>query len=663
MSDERQTPEDLTGADDQALGEALGNAISERVDGPADRPPVSFIAERAAAQARARNARRVVVGIAASVALVAGAIAAWSALDDDQATEVIVVDDPAVAPVPQPTPQPTAAPTPPPVEEPQQAPPDTPQTSSEASFEPITPDSISTGPTLGWTEFDIAAVFGADVIDAYGVASLGDGRVLVQAYGSDGNQVLVSDNGLDWTVISMPPDIAPERFDIAGDRWLVTGVAHNTSGAFDSHRAFFSDDQGVTWTDLALGTSGGDDETTSVAVALVSGENMVIAAEARVHVDIASVIVARGLVPDRESIKGWMSVEGDTVSFTRAESSATESFELTAEEEDFLYGGDRSFVRLFHSDGGAAELVAEYPAREVAGYGASDGFHLMMLGTQEELLLTSSDGRQWSEAPLATGDGAPVGRFYTYYGTTEETVWTSGQTGSGYRVERFDGVYTPALVAELPNGIARVDRLSVGPAGIAVVALQGSVPDADIIPTFQVAKDGYELRFNEPEGGVSLWDLSEDTAVYVFEAAIAQSNMLPEGVREVEGGDDGSELLAFEDPETGEHLVAFTMEELEPWIDNNDFLATADIRPEHLEQWVGWSADGSSWDWKTLSQAFNLTDLNATEKEFTNVELAVGRDFVVARVQPHTIDPSDTSSDDGIVLVGQTPLWLIAAIG
>ena len=25
-------------------------------------------------------------------------------------------------------------------------------------------------------------------------------------------------------------------------------------------------------------------------------------------------------------------------------------------------------------------------------------------------------------------------------------------------------------------------------------------------------------------------------------------------------------LLVFEDPETGEHLVSFTMEELEPWI-------------------------------------------------------------------------------------------------
>ena len=101
---------------------------------------------------------------------------------------------------------------------------------------------------------------------------------------------------------------------------------------------------------------------------------MVIATESRVHPDIASVIVGRDLVADKDSIKGWMSVEGDTVSFTRDESSTPESFELTAEEEDFLYGGDRSFVRLFHSDGGSAEQVAEFPAWEVTGYGADDGF-------------------------------------------------------------------------------------------------------------------------------------------------------------------------------------------------------------------------------------------------------------------------------------------------
>ena len=660
MSDERQTPEDLTGADDKALGEALGSAIRGRVDAPTARPPVSSIAERAAAQAKARNTRRTVVGIAASVALVAGGIAAWNALDSDQSTEVIVVDESTLAPEPQATAQPTAAPTAPPVEEPQEAAPDRSQTGTESAFEPITPESVSTGPELGWVQFDPASVFGADAIDAHNIASVGDGRVLARVYGSNGDRVMVTGNGTDWTVVSMPPDFAPEHFNFAGERWVVTGWDVSTTE--DNISAFFSDDKGATWTDLAIDIGGNADETVAVADVLVSGQNMVIAAKARVHADIASVIVGRGLVPDKESIKGWMSVEGDTVSFTRDESSDPESFELTAEEEDFLYGGDRSFARLYFSDGGAPELVAEYPASGVGGYGAVDGFHLAVIATEGELLFTSTDGRQWSQAPLTTDDGVPVGRFYSYYGTTEGTVWTSGQTSSQYRVERFDGVYSPALVAELPNGIATVDRLAVGPAGIAMSAAQGSTPDPSPIPVFQVAKDGYEFRYNDPVGGVSLWDLSEDVAIYVLDAENAQSNMLPEGIREVEGGDEGPDLLVFEDPETGEHLVSFTMEELEPWIDSDELMATADISTEQREQWVGWSADGTTWDWKTLSEAYGLTGLTDLEKGFTNIDLAVGSNFVIARVQPYSADPSDTPGDDSIKLSGLAPLWFIATV-
>lgn len=648
MSGERRNPEDLTGPDDQALGEALGAAIGERVSAPAVRPPVTHIAERAAARAKARNTRRAVVGIAASVAMVAGGIAAWNAYDDGTVNEVVVVDAPVITPEPAPT-------APPGDQQPEAV-----QAPSAGGADPATPESLSTGPALEWTEFDPASVFGADAIDAHNIVSVGDGRVVVQVYGGEGDQVLVSDNGTDWTVISMPPDFAPERFNLAGERWAVTG--RDLSTYEDTISAYFSDDQGATWTDLAIGIGGGAGETTTVADVLVSGQNMVIAAKARVHVDIASVIVNRGLVPDKESIKGWMSVEGNTVSFTRDDSADPESFDLTAEEEDFLYGGDRTFVRLFHSDGGAAEMVAEYPAWDVGGYGAVDGFHLAVIATEGELLLTSPDGRQWSQAPLTTDDGVPVGRSYSYYGTTEGTVWTSGQTSSRYRVESSGGVYSPALVAELPNGIATVDRLSVGPAGIAMAALQGSTPDANSIPVFQVAKDGYELRYNDPVGGVGLWDLSEDAAIYVLDAENAQGNMLPEGVREVEGGDEGPDLLVFEDPETGEHLVSFTRDELESWINSDGFMGIADISAEQREEWVGWSADGTTWDWKTLSEAFGLTGLADLEKGFTTVDLAVGRDFVIARVQPYSADPSDTPGDDSTMLSGHAPIWFIATV-
>lgn len=655
MSDERRNPENPATADNQALGEALGSAIRGRVDAPAARPPVSSIAERAAARAKARNTRMAVVGIAASVALIAGGITAWNALEDDQPTQVIVVDDPTASPVPEPS----AEPTPAPASETPNEPEDAPQTDPEVGSEPKTPESLSTIPAVAWTEFQPAQVFGAGLPDAHHILSVGDGRMLAQAYGPDGNQVMATENGRDWTVIPMPADFTPERFDIAGDRWLVTGSRFNET-SFETH-AFFSDDRGTTWTDLALDIVD-PDETSRVEAAAVSGQNMVLAVESRVHVDIAAVIVARGLVPDKESIRGWMGVEGNTVSFTRDESSPPESFELTAEEEDFLYGGDRSFVRIFHSDGGPAELVAEYSGWDVAGYGATNGFHLLMLADGGALELTSPDGRQWSQSPLSTGDGSPVDRLSNYYGSTNETVWTSGGAAAEYRVERLNGVYTTPLAAELPEGIAHVNRFSVGPSGIAMVAVPGSFPDADLELDLRVAKDGYELRYAEPEGGFTLWDLTEDAAVYVFDAEGEQSNMLPEGIQVVEGGDGTPELLVFEDPETGEHLVSFTREELEPWANPESFLAAPDIRPQRVEAWVGWSADGTDWVWQTLSEAFGLTGLSDVEKELTNVELAVGSDFVIARVQPYQVDPSDSTNEDSLMLTGESSRWFIATV-
>ena len=663
MNEQRRTPQDLTNVDDQTLGAALGDAIRDQVDAPAARPPVTHIAERAAAQAKARNARRAVMSIAASIALVAGGIAAWNALDDDQTNEIIVVNQPTGAPEADPVSVPTVGPTPAPTasqvgEQPEVAE-DAPEVPAEVISEPTVPQTTSTDPAIEWVGLDTAAVFGTGVADAHNAVSVGDGRVLVQAYGDDGSQVLLSDNGTDWTVLSMPSDFTPNRFDIAGDRWLVTGWdAYGLDGTI---RAFYSDDQGAAWTELGLNINA-PDQTSSVASAMVSGRNMVIVVERRIHPDIASVIVGRGLAPDKDSIKGWVGMENNTVTFALDESAAPQSFELTVEEQDLLYGGERSFVNLYYSSGGTPELVAEFPAWETAGYSADDGFYLSMLTTGEEKLLTSPDGRQWTQAALTTDDGTPVGRFYAYYDSSEGTVWTSGQSSSRYRVERSSGVYTTPLVAELPDGVSRVDRMSAGPAGISMVAVAGNLPDADLMPTFQVAKEGYELRYNQPEGGISLWDLAEDAAVYEFYVANAQSAMLPEGVREVEGAGEDPDLLVFEDPETGEHLVTFTMEELDPWIANPLFFAETNLLPEQLDRWIGWSGDGITWQWRTVSDAFGLTELTDVEKEFTNVELAVGHSFVIARVQTFQADPTGASSEDGIMLSGGPARWFIATI-
>lgn len=679
MSDERRPPENPTESDDQALGEALGSAIRGRVDTPSARPPVSSIAERAAARAKARNTRRAVVGIAASIALVAGGIAAWNALDDDQPTQVIVVDEPPTTSEPAPTADPV------------DGLPDTPPVTPADSAEPATPESLSTGPVLDWAEFDPASVFGADVIHIGRIHSVGDGRVLAFVYGPDGSQVLVSANGVDWTVVPMPPVFDAEHIDITGSRWLVTGLGANR-GTFQGpgllsddqgatpasetapipslrHQAFFSDDQGATWTDLGFSLDPAE-ESARVAAALVSGENMVVAVNSRKHPDVASVIVARGLVPDKESIRGWTSVEGDTVSFTRDESSAPESFELTAEEEALLFGGIREHARLYYSDGGPAQVVAEFPGAATGGYGTDDGFHLALLGYyQDEQLLTSSDGRQWSQAPLLYSDGAPDWGYASWHSSPEQTIWTSGQTGRDYRIELAEGVYAPPFVAELPNGIAAVHRLAVGPAGIATVAIPGGTPELlGASPELRLAQDGYELRYNEPVGGFTLWDLSEDAPVYEFDSEALDGNTPPEGFRPVEDESGGSGYLVFQDPETGDDLVTFNLDDLNAALlgslpQPGDEPTPPPDQPKQPDPWVGWSIDGSAWGWQTISDAFNVAD---SETEFANVELAVGADFVLARVVTYEAEPSEPSEpapdgDYAVSLTGRPPRWFIAA--
>lgn len=70
----------------------------------------------------------------------------------------------------------------------------------------------------------------------------------------------------------------------------------------------------------------------------------------------------------------------------------------------------------------------------------------------------------------------------------------------------------------------------------------------------RIAKDGYELRFDEPPGGMTLWDLVADAPVYELEPAAFEGGPVPDGVHLTQN-DDGSVTVVFEHPETGEELV------------------------------------------------------------------------------------------------------------
>ncbi|MCY3910549.1 MAG: hypothetical protein OXF99_03495 [bacterium] len=165
------------------------------------------------------------------------------------------------------------------------------------------------------------------------------------------------------------------------------------------------------------------------------------------------------------------------------------------------------------------------------------------------------------------------------------------------------GSLIPKLLAlTRPDGIGRVVDLAVGPAGVAAVGIQEPPYTASegefALPDVRIEKDGYELRYNELEGGITLWDLTGDDAVYVFDAETLQSEGQPEGTREVEN-EKGLLVVEFLDPESGDVLVAFSDEELAAVITNDDNASTSAYyhapgsvfdRNEFL---VGWSPDGT----------------------------------------------------------------------
>ncbi len=562
------------------------------------------------------NSLRAAAGLAALAALAIGVITGCSS---SGSSEVIVSSDPA------PTPAPTAAagtpiePTP------------VPEQSEPNDKAALTPEDLSTGPALTWTEFDPDEAFGPDIVDINRIDSVGDGRVLASTFDLDGtSRAMVTENGTDWNEILLPTGIAPWQVDIAGPRWLVTGW--DTANPRFGSRAFYSDDEGVTWPELVVDLGSPD---------LVAGTVTAIAAEEKM------VLVVQ-------------------------------SFPLIEDEDDHSIGPDSGHINIFLSDGGPVELVAEYLGWSADGYSSPEGFQLILLGIDGESLLTSPDGRQWTESSADLGiesiGGSPMG-----------AAWTGDRVEGEYRLERFG---RPELEVVISEDVGYITMLAAGPAGLAALTQPGWSYDPEIpqVPDFRFAHNGYELRYNEPEGGITLWDLSEDTAIYVFGPEALLVDTPPEGVREEEGEGGVPALLIFEDPETGEDLVAFDMGEL------GDALIEAERElsgpssailesTEQPEQWLGWSTNGTDWGWQTLSDAFNLPELGADEYGYSSVSLAVGKDFVIAHVLhlrtsgsdsaqggPAVSSPDSDFGDNDYAIPSsltppQPPRWFIAKVG
>lgn len=476
----------------------------------------------------------------------------------------------------------------------------TPESTTEPVAKPaITPTEAPDDAGLVWTEVNPSDALGSDETSTIQLQSVGDGRILALSFIDRGmDSILVTENAREWNPISVPAGFLPWSVDIAGDRWLIQGWDSTLEAPHT--QILYSDDEGANWTEIVVDL-GSFDGTARVVDAIVAGKLVVVMAQSDT----------------------WQP-ENDQ-----------------ALDNDMGYEPSDERVHLFLSDGGPAELVAEFPGWASGGHGASDGFQLLIYGPDGDQSLTSPDGREWTRAAVDV----------EVTDSARNHIWTADEGYTDYRIERFEGVYGSGQVLTLPEDIGWVPGLAVGPAGIAMVGgppWPDDEPDREFtLPDIVIEKDGYELRYNQPEGGISLWDLNQDEAVIVFDAETLQREEPPDVVQEVES-DDGSILVVFYDPTTGAELVAFSRERLEAAVIEASIMEedpTAYGEYDPKEFLVGWSLGGIDWQWQTLQEAFGLPESSEDHNSFTEVQVAVGQDFVLAKVQTFEFPEADIDED------------------
>lgn len=394
-----------------------------------------------------------------------------------------------------------------------------------------------------------------------------------------------------------------------------------------------------------------------VAVA-TSGAQVLALTSTHLDLDIEALLRDRGLLPAGAQVHG-VSVGGGQVDVWLWEESSeadsrlqgpqwenetaltftVDKLDLSPEQIAILESPiSGESIRVYSGAGTDLAEVAALDGWRASAIGHDGGFVVLTQTSRDDVnRLTSPGGENWS-SQLLDSSSVPGWVRSTALGP-DGTVWVVSSDGTESYLTKWvaDGA---ELTTTWLGRLSSAGELSVGPAGLATSAFpsppeppEGS-GDTSGLPTGRVAKDGYELRYGEPEGGITLWDIEADGAVYEFGPDVIASNETPPGVREEDDGDVFE--LTFEDPVTGEELVTFTLEDLEAILGAQ--IGSSD-RPD-MDMWVGWSSDGTDWGWQDAREAFGLGGVEAY------VVVAVGSDFVIASVLDFT-SVEASSSDSG----------------
>lgn len=686
-SDDRDSSDDARDAWESQIGEALRAAVSTRADrsngAGGSIYSLGDVLERVRVRARRRKAGRAGFAVAACVATVASVVG-YRMLDDEPSRVVVVAEAgqdsfPAASAVAD-----AAAAS----DDADAAVADagldsSPAASAVAVDAAADPDDlsamlqqVSTAPPLDWS------LVGTDLWSMSHVQSLGDGRVLV--HGSvntvelpqvDTRPVtLVTSDGRNFTEVNLPQEVSHDKIAADGDHWVVGGLDRTGDFSDRRNRLFASKDAGATWNEIdikaavfSLTTEWTMIRFYSIDLLMVSGDDIVVALGNLAEIDLAELAEDRGVVPEGKRVIGWSHsrlVDDESLvlilepSFVDSVEGSVEGVDgdrplyasetirvhpselgLTPKEQEDVERGSISVTRLLHSDGGTAEVTRSILDGKVLGTVTDSGFAVYLTDQEDTqgALLTSPDGRSWTQEDTKEDSLS----FYRL-GLTPDTVWSpisdlTGTTviraahgGEAQEMATFDGMM--------------LGRLNVGPAGLSTIAstntelLAGAIEPPSFTAT--VARDGYELHYNDPPGGMTLVDQSTGqkvVAVIDLEDVLSSIETADsiDGVRATADGE-----IIFTDPETGDELVIFTaadMDAVQAQFEAGIAAAAAE-QSERIyvtQDVIGWSADGADWAWQTLSDAFGVDDVAAWARQ------AVGEDYVVALVEEQSTSDSD----------------------
>ncbi len=377
--------------------------------------------------------RRAMLGIAAVIALLAGALIVYVASGTEESSE------PPPEPV-EPEPE-TVQPEPEPAEPVEPAEPTEPTPEpAEPEPEPAAPEPEPVAPEPTWTEYNPTWT-DADRTDVYLVETVGDGRILAHSVTDTGPEIMISENGADWTQVALPNRFGPNFVDISGDRWLIAG--QGITGFTSAHQAFYSDNEGADWTEVVLDEVPKDQS--SMILALVSGQNMVIV------------------------------------------------FEISDDDQDSPDERPRDKqLMLYTSDGDTATKTGQIASGYTTGSSNAEGFYIVISASEEQSLIASVDGFEWTKIPAFD---ATVWHTTGLRTLSHTDTWFIETYSDETRVKSLDQIGDPESVTATIRPVWHLLSLDVGPAGMVVMAVSDSSPRELL---FGVSRDGSNWEWQDP---------------------------------------------------------------------------------------------------------------------------------------------------------------------